>query len=79
MMFEDLETLLVEQGAALSDLLFYSIYKRDMRNFPVLARTRAARNAVYREVLSAWSEEDLGTLAHMLRRLNADLDAHLDS
>lgn len=44
-----------------------------------LARTRAARNAVYHEVLSTWSEEDLGTLAHMLRRLNADLDAHLDS
>ena len=32
----------MEQGAKKSDLLFYSIYKREMRNFPVLARTRAA-------------------------------------
>lgn len=40
--YEDLETLLVEQGGKKSDLLFYSIYKREMRNFPVLARTRAA-------------------------------------
>ena len=41
-MYEDLETLLAEHGARKSDLLFYSIYMRDMRNFPVLARTRAA-------------------------------------
>jgi enamine deaminase RidA (YjgF/YER057c/UK114 family) len=40
--YEDLETLLVEQGSKKNDLLFYSIYKREMRNFPVLARTRAA-------------------------------------
>src|SRR3954468_24788604 len=40
--YEDLETLLVEQGGRKTDLLFYSIYKREMRNFPVLARTRAA-------------------------------------
>lgn len=40
--YEDLETLLVEQGGKKTDLLFYSIYKREMRNFPVLARTRAA-------------------------------------
>lgn len=40
--YEDLETLLAEQGAKKTDLLFYSIYKREMRNFPVLARTRAA-------------------------------------
>ena len=40
--YEDLETLLTEQGAQKSDLLFYSIYKREMRNFPVIARTRAA-------------------------------------
>jgi enamine deaminase RidA (YjgF/YER057c/UK114 family) len=40
--YEDLETLLVEQGAQKTDLLFYSIYKREMRSFPVLARTRAA-------------------------------------
>ena len=40
--YEDLETLLNEQGANKNDLLFYSIYKREMRNFPVLARTRAA-------------------------------------
>lgn len=40
--YEDLETLLTEQGAKKTDLLFYSIYKREMRNFPVIARTRAA-------------------------------------
>jgi enamine deaminase RidA (YjgF/YER057c/UK114 family) len=40
--YEDLETLLAEQGAKKSDLLFYSIYARDMRNFPVIVRTRAA-------------------------------------
>ena len=40
--YEDIETLLAEQGAKKTDLLFYSIYKREMRNFPVLARTRAA-------------------------------------
>lgn len=40
--YEDLATLLAEQGAQKSDLLFYSIYQREMRNFPVLARTRAA-------------------------------------
>ena len=41
--YEDLETLLAEQGAAKTDLLFYSIYAREMRNFPVIVRTRAAR------------------------------------
>lgn len=40
--YEDLEALQVEQGGKKTDLLFYSIYKREMRNFPVLARTRAA-------------------------------------
>jgi enamine deaminase RidA (YjgF/YER057c/UK114 family) len=40
--YEDLEALLAEQGAKKSDLLFYSIYVREMRNFPVIARTRAA-------------------------------------
>jgi enamine deaminase RidA (YjgF/YER057c/UK114 family) len=40
--YEDLETLLSEQGASKSDLLFYSIYVREMRNFPVIVRTRAA-------------------------------------
>ena len=40
--YEDLETLLSEQGASKSDLLFYSIYMREMRNFPVIVRTRAA-------------------------------------
>ena len=40
--YEDLETVLAEQGAAKSDLLFYSIYAREMRNFPVIVRTRAA-------------------------------------
>jgi enamine deaminase RidA (YjgF/YER057c/UK114 family) len=43
--YEDLETLLAEQGAAQTDLLFYSIYVREMRNFPVIVRTRAARFA----------------------------------
>lgn len=41
-MYEDLETLLTEQGAKKTDLLFYSIYLREMRNFPLLVRTRAA-------------------------------------
>ena len=40
--YEDLETLLREQGAQKNDLLFYSIYAREMRNFPVIVRTRAA-------------------------------------
>lgn len=40
--YEDLETLLAEQGARKNDLLFYSIYAREMRNFPVIVRTRAA-------------------------------------
>lgn len=41
-LYEELEVLLGEHGAARSDLLFYSIYVRRMRDFPVLARTRAA-------------------------------------
>ena len=41
-LYDDLETLLAENGAARSDLLFYSIYVREMRNFPVLVRARAA-------------------------------------
>lgn len=41
-MYEDLETLLTEQGATKTDLLFYGIYLREMRNFPLLVRTRAA-------------------------------------
>jgi enamine deaminase RidA (YjgF/YER057c/UK114 family) len=40
--YQDIETLLAEHGAKKTDLLFYSIYVREMRNFPVLARTRAA-------------------------------------
>jgi enamine deaminase RidA (YjgF/YER057c/UK114 family) len=40
--YEELETLLTENGAKKTDLLFYSIYLREMRNFPVLVRTRAA-------------------------------------
>ena len=40
--YEDTETLLAEYGAKKTDLLFYSIYVREMRNFPLLARTRAA-------------------------------------
>lgn len=41
-MYEELETLLTEHGAKKTDLLFYGIYLREMRNFPVLVRTRAA-------------------------------------
>jgi len=41
-MYEDLNVLLEENGASRSDLLFYSIYARAMRNFPVIVRTRAA-------------------------------------
>ena len=41
-MYEELEILLAEQGATKTDLLFYSIYARQMRNFPVIVRTRAA-------------------------------------
>jgi len=41
-MYEDLETLLTEQGAKKTDLLFYGIYLREMRNFPLLVRTRAS-------------------------------------
>ncbi len=40
--YEELETLLTENGATKTDLLFYGIYLREMRNFPVLVRTRAA-------------------------------------
>lgn len=41
-LYEDLEILLREHGARKTDLLFYSIFMREMRNFPLLARTRAA-------------------------------------
>ncbi len=40
--YADLGTLLAEQGASKTDLLFYSIYAREMRNFPLIVRTRAA-------------------------------------
>jgi enamine deaminase RidA (YjgF/YER057c/UK114 family) len=40
--YDDLDLLLAEHGATKNDLLFYSIYMREMRNFPVLVRTRAA-------------------------------------
>jgi enamine deaminase RidA (YjgF/YER057c/UK114 family) len=40
--YDELEALLNEQGANKTDLLFYSIYVREMRNFPVIVRTRAA-------------------------------------
>ena len=40
--YDDLALLLAEHGASKSDLLFYSIYAREMRNFPVIVRTRAA-------------------------------------
>lgn len=40
--YGELETLLSEHGARKADLLFYGIYLREMRNFPLLVRTRAA-------------------------------------
>ena len=41
-MYENLDALLAELGSTASNLLFYSIYVRDMRNFPLLVRTRSA-------------------------------------
>ncbi|MGZ5171806.1 MAG: RidA family protein [Burkholderiales bacterium] len=40
--YEDLDVLMREQLALRTDLLFYGIYAREMRNFPVIVRTRAA-------------------------------------
>ena len=41
-MYENLDALFSEHGSDKSNLLFYSIYVRDMRNFPVIVRTRSA-------------------------------------
>ncbi|WP_426594521.1 MarR family winged helix-turn-helix transcriptional regulator [Cellulomonas sp. McL0617] len=41
-----------------------------------LARTRVARAEVYNDVLTGWSTTDRELLAHLLTRLNDDLDAH---
>ncbi|MGZ5233403.1 MAG: RidA family protein, partial [Burkholderiales bacterium] len=41
-LYEDLDVLMREQLALRPDLLFYGIYAREMRNFPVIVRTRAA-------------------------------------
>ncbi len=41
-MYENLDALLAENGSDKSNLLFYSIYVREMRNFPALVRTRSA-------------------------------------
>lgn len=49
------------------------------KGLEALAYTRAARSTVYGEVLHSWSEHDRAALAQLLRRLNADLDSHLDS
>lgn len=40
-----------------------------------LAATRDVRARVYGEVLQDWSADERATLAHLLERLNADLDA----
>jgi enamine deaminase RidA (YjgF/YER057c/UK114 family) len=41
-MYENLDILLKGQGAGKDSLLFYSIYMRAMRNFPVIVRARSA-------------------------------------
>jgi DNA-binding MarR family transcriptional regulator len=42
-----------------------------------LAATRAARAALYAEMLAAWSPDDRTRMAELLARLNADLDARV--
>jgi len=39
--YDRIATLLRDQGSTLQDIVFHSVYLRDMRNFPVLARTRS--------------------------------------
>jgi enamine deaminase RidA (YjgF/YER057c/UK114 family) len=39
--YDRIGTLLTEQGSTLQDIVFHSVYLRDMRNFPTLARTRS--------------------------------------
>ena len=39
--YDRIATLLREQGSTLQDIVFHSVYLRDMRNFPLLARTRS--------------------------------------
>lgn len=41
-MYQSLDALLAEHGSDKSNLLFYSIYVRAMRNFPVIVRARSA-------------------------------------
>jgi len=41
-MYRNLDALLAEHGSDKTNLLFYSIYVRDMRNFPVIVRARSA-------------------------------------
>lgn len=41
-MYDNLDALLAEHGSDKSNLLFYSIYVREMRDFPVIVRTRSA-------------------------------------
>jgi enamine deaminase RidA (YjgF/YER057c/UK114 family) len=39
--YDRIGTLLAGQGSTLHDIVFHSVYLRDMRNFPTLARTRS--------------------------------------
>ena len=39
--YDRIATLLGDQASTLQDIVFHSVYLRDMRNFPVLARTRS--------------------------------------
>ena len=39
--YDRIGALLTNQGSTLQDIVFHSVYLRDMRNFPTLARTRS--------------------------------------
>jgi enamine deaminase RidA (YjgF/YER057c/UK114 family) len=39
--YDRIGTVMRAQGSTLQDIVFHSVYLRDMRNFPVLARTRS--------------------------------------
>ena len=43
-----------------------------------LARTRAGRRQLLRDLLARWTDEDRAVFASLLHQLNADLDAELD-
>src|SRR3954452_3627522 len=43
-----------------------------------LARTRAARRQLLRDLLARWSDADRAVFAALLQQLNADLDGELD-